>query len=388
MKILHTSDWHVGKKLGRYDRMDEYREVLGEVVHVAEAEDVDLVIVSGDLFDRAAPPMEALSLVVETLTALSADGTRPVVAVAGNHDSAALFEVLDPLMAPLGVRLVGDIKRPEGGGVLTVTTRNGDAAIGCFPFLREGRVVDFMEEMGTWYGSYADRVRQITTAYAARASELAGPDGVALLVAHFIVTGAKVGGHGRPRGERALHMGEAYSATSQAVPTSLSYVAMGHIHAPQPVPGAQVPAEYAGSLLELDFGEAGEQKRVVIVEAEAGLPASTRAVDLSGGRRLMRATGRWEELAERTDLVDAFVDLTVETDGPDPGLADRARQHFPFLVKVSASYARAEVDRPSRAGLAWDELYRDFVTERTGSEPRDELLGAFRTVLDEAGRQE
>ncbi|MBK5265887.1 MAG: exonuclease SbcCD subunit D [Acidimicrobiia bacterium] len=388
MKILHTSDWHVGKKLGRYDRMAEYRDVLGEVVRVADAEDVDLVLVSGDLFDRAAPPMDALALVVETLTDLSGDGTRPVVAVSGNHDSGPLFEVLDPLLAPLGIRLVGDVKRPEEGGVLAVTTRNGDAAIGCFPFLREGRVVDFMEEMGSWYGTYADRVRQITTAYAARASELAGPDGVALLVAHFMVTGVRVGGHGRPRGERALHMGEAYSATSQAVPTSLSYVAMGHIHAPQPIPGAQVPAEYAGSLLELDFGEAGERKRVVIVEAEPGLPASVRSVPLSGGRRLMRATGRWEELIERPDLVDAFVDLTVETNGPDQGLADRARQHFPFLVKVAASYARAEVDRPARSGLAWDELYRDFVTKRTGAEPSDELLTAFRTVLDEAGRQE
>lgn len=388
MKILHTSDWHVGKKLGRYDRMPEYRQVLAEVVDTANNEDVDLVIVSGDLFDRAAPPMEALSLVVETLTDLSADGARPVVAVAGNHDSAALFEVLDPLMAPRGVRLVGDVKRPEEGGVLEVKTRAGDAAIGCFPFLREGRVVDFMEETGTWYGSYADRVRQITTAYAARASQLAGPDGVSLLAAHFMVTGARVGGHGRSRGERALHMGEAYSATSQAVPTSLSYVAMGHIHAPQPVPGAQVSAEYAGSLLELDFGEAGEQKRVVIVEAEPGLPAATRSVNLSGGRRLMRATGRWDELVERDDLVDAFVDVTVETDGPDPGLADRARQQFPYLVKVAASYARAEVDRPSRAGLGWDELYGDYVMERTGAAPRDELLAAFRTVLDEAGRQE
>jgi exonuclease SbcD len=388
VKILHTSDWHVGKKLGRYDRTAEYRDVLGEVVRIADAEDVDLVLVSGDLFDRAAPPMEALSLVVETLTDLSGQGTRPVVAVAGNHDSGPLFEVLDPLLAPRGIRLVGDVKRPEEGGVLTVPTRNGDAAIGCFPFLREGRVVDFMEEMGSWYGTYADRVRQITTAYAGRATELAGTSGVSLIVAHFMVTGAKVGGHGRARGERALHIGEAYSATSQAVPTSLSYVAMGHIHAPQPVPGAQVPAEYAGSLLELDFGEAGEQKRVVIVEAEPGLPASVRSVPLSGGRRLVRASGRWEELIERPELVNAFVDLTVETNGPDPGLADRARQHFPYLVKVAASYARAEVDRPARSGLAWDELYRDFVTKRTGAEPPDELLTAFRTVLDEAGRQE
>ena len=387
MKILHTSDWHVGKKLGRYDRMAEYREVLDEVVGIADNEAADLVVVSGDLFDRPSPPMEALGMVIDTLMRLSADGTRPVVAVAGNHDSTALFEVLDPLLAPRGVRLVGDVKRPEDGGVLTVSTAAGDAAIGCFPFLREGRVVDFMDEMGSWYGTYADRVRQITEAYAAYAVAQVGGSGVSLIAAHFMVTGARIGGHGRQRGERALHMGEAYSATSQAVPTSLSYVAMGHIHAPQSVPGAQVPAEYAGSLLELDFGEAGERKRVVIVDAEPNRPASVRSVPITGGRRLIRATGRWDELADRGDLVDAFLDLTVETDGPDPGLADRARQAFPHLVKVAASYPRKEAERPKRAGVSWDELYQDFVVAERGADPSEALLGAFRTVLDEAGHE-
>ena len=388
MKILHTSDWHVGKKLGRYERMAEYREVLDEVVGIADDENVDLVVVSGDLFDRPTPPMEALALVIETLERLSNDGARPVVAVAGNHDSAALFEVLDPLLAARNVRLVGDIKRPDDGGVITVETPAGLAALGCFPFLREGRVVDFMEDTGKWYGAYADRVRMITEAYATRAIEQAGKNGVSLLVAHFMVTGARIGGHGRQRGERALHMGEAYSATAQAVPTSLSYVAMGHIHAPQPVPGAQVPANYAGSLLELDFGEAGEQKRVVIVEAEPGVPATSRSVNLSGGRRLIRATGRWDDIVARTDLKDAFVDLTIETDGPDPTLGDRARAEFPYLVKATVSYPQQVSDRPSRAGLAWDELYGEYVLAERGAPPPDDLLEAFRTALDEAGRTE
>ena len=113
-----------------------------------------------------------------------------------------------------------------------------------------------------------DRLRVIAEAYSTHAGKIAGGDAVQFLVAHFLVGGAKVHGHGAPRGERALHMGEAYAATSEAIPPGPQYVALGHIHAPQPVPGAKVPAEYAGSLLELDFGEAGEGKRVVIVDAE------------------------------------------------------------------------------------------------------------------------
>ncbi len=384
MKILHTSDWHVGKRIGRYDRMAEFEAVLAEVREIADREAVDLVIVSGDLFDRPSPPIEAMRLVIESLVALADGGSRPVVAVAGNHDSADLFEVLAPLVEPLGVSLVGQIKRPLEGGVITVDTSGGRAAIAAFPFLREGRVVDFMEETERWYGLYADRVRELAAVYADAAVEAAGADGVALLAAHFMVTGAAIGGHGVPRGERALHIGKAYAATEQAIPPVLNYVAMGHIHAPQKVPGASVPAEYAGSLLELDFGEAGETKRVVLVETEPGIRATTRSIPLTAGRRLVRASGTWEALIARPELTEAYVDLIVDTAGADPGLADRARQHFPYLVKVEARYERAKQESIDRTGMAWDELFADYLRSEREIEPSDELLVAFRSIQDEA----
>jgi exonuclease SbcD len=228
-------------------------------------------------------------------------------------------------------------------------------------------------------------VRSITEAYAAAALEQAGSDGVAILAAHFMVTGAKVGGHGSPRGERELHMGEAYAATAAAIPPSLGYVAMGHIHAPQPVPGANVPAEYAGSLLPLDFGEAGETKRVVLVDAEAGRPASVTSVPLASGRPLVRASGEWDELAARTDLAESYVDLVVSTDGPDPGLADRARLAFPYLVKVRADFERPDIERRSRHGRPLTELYGEFCAEYHGAEPSDELAAALAELLEEVG---
>lgn len=384
MRILHTSDWHVGKKLGRYDRNDEYAHALDEVIGIAESEQVDLVIVSGDLFDRPSPPMWALSMVIDRLQRLARD--RPVVAVAGNHDSGELFEVLAPLLAPYAVHLVGTIKRPEEGGVLAIDTAAGSAYVACFPFLREGQVVDFMAATERWYGVYADRVRDLAKAYADAAVAAAGSKGVALMAAHFMVTGVSIGGHGVPRGERQLHIGKAYSATEHAIPPTLSYVAMGHIHAPQPVPHAPIPAEYAGSLLELDFGEAGEKKRVVIVDVEPGLPAVVRSVPLHLTRRLIRATGTWEQLEARGDLSENYVDLRVETEGPDPGLADRARQAFPLLVRVEAVYPRAESDFVSRSGMALDDLYAAFVRADRGIEevPAD-LLAAFRSVHDAVG---
>ncbi len=385
MKALHTSDWHVGKRIGRHDRSDEYREVIAEVAAIADDEAVDLVLHSGDLFDRPVPPVESLDIAFRGLVTLTDGGRRPVVVIAGNHDSPPLFEALAPFLRGQNIHLVGDIKRPDAGGVLDIETPGGRAVVSCFPFLREGRAFNVWEPAEEHYKHYADRLRAISEAYARHADGVAGTDAVTFLVAHFLVGGAKVHGHGAARGERELHMGEAYAATAEAIPPGPQYVALGHIHAPQPVPGARVPAEYAGSLLELDFGEAGEQKRVVVVEAEPGMPASTRSVDLSGGRRLVRATGEWGDLLTRDDLREAYLDLAVETAGPDPGLADRAREEFEYLVKVRADYPRAETERPSAELLTLDERYAAYLLERDGVEASDELLDTFRSVMEEAG---
>lgn len=382
MKALHTSDWHVGKRVGRFDRSDEYVEVIAEVAAIADREQVDLVLHSGDLFDRPMPPVPSLRTALDGLVALTGGGERPVVAIAGNHDSASLFETLAPFLAPTNVHLVGDIKRPDGGGVLDLATPGGRAVVSCFPFLRAGRVIDFIAEADEWYKKYADRLQAISEAYASYAAELAGNDAVTFLVSHFLVGGSKVHGHGAPRGERALHMGEAYAGTAEAIPPGPQYVAMGHIHAPQTVVGARVPAEYAGSLLELDFGEAGEEKRVVVVNAEPGLPATVRSIPLSAGRRLVRARGSWADLIARDDLREAYLDLTVETAGPDPGLADRVREEFDFVVKVQADYPRAADPSSERLARSLDELFHDYLLDRNGAEPDPALIDAFREVME------
>ncbi len=385
MKALHTSDWHVGKRIGRYDRLDEYRTVIGEVVAIANDEEVDLVLHSGDLFDRPVPPIEALDVAFTGLAELSSNGRRPVVVIAGNHDSAGFFEALAPFLRGYNIHMVGEIRRPDNGGVLDLETLHGRAVVSCFPFLREGRAFHVWDAIEDHYKQYADRLRAISEAYSTYAGQLAGGDAVQFLTAHFLVGGAKVHGHGAPRGERALHMGEAYAATSEAIPPGPQYVALGHIHAPQPVPGAKVPAEYAGSLLELDFGEAGEQKRVVVVEAEPGVPARVRSLPLSGGRRLVRARGEWQELLKRDDVHDSYLDLTVQTAGPDPGLVDRARDEFDYLVHVRADYPRADAEMSSRGGRSLDELYGMYYETAEGVAAPEELLAAFRQVMDEAG---
>ena len=382
MRILHTSDWHVGKRLGRFDRIEEHLAAVSRVAEIAAAEQVDLVLHSGDVFDRPMPPVEALRVALTGLVLLSDEGRRPVVVVAGNHDSAELFEALAPFLQERRIHLVGRIKAPGEGGVLRLETPGGPAAVACFPFLRAVQVVDFMGRAESWYGTYADRVRRICEAYAEAVADVRGGDGVGLLVAHFLVGGAAVQ-TGLPRGERELHMGEAYAVTPQAVPTGLDYVALGHIHAPQAVPGVLAPAEYAGSLLPLDFGEAGEEKRVVLVEARPGVPATRRSIPVGVGRRLERVGGRWEDIEARVGLEDAYLDLAVDTDGPEPGLVDRARERFPFVVKVQTRYHRPDVPMPTIAGRPLSDLYAEYHQHAHGEEASPALLATLREVEEE-----
>src|SRR5262245_40735127 len=381
MRILHTADWHVGRRLGRHDRAAETASALDEVAGVATDRRVDLVVVSGDVFDRPIPPVDALSLGLGGLLRLAED--RPVVAVAGNHDSPGRFDALAPLVRDQGrgVHLVGGIRRPEEGGILGPEELGVPALVGCLPFLREGRVVDFMRDAGEWYGQYADRVAALCAAFDAALVAGARSDLVPLLVAHFMVGGVKIGGS-----ERELHVGGAYVASAQAIPPGPQYVALGHIHAPQPIPGSPVPGQYAGSLLSLDFGEAGETKRVVIVDAEPGRLATIESVPVTSGRALVRAHGTWDELEERAEeLRESYLDLTVRVGGTDTELGHRAADTFPFLVNVRPF--RPERDRRVRtAGDARpsdQEQYADYYRRDTGEEPPEALLGLLNEILDE-----
>jgi exonuclease SbcD len=256
------------------------------------------------------------------------------------------------------------------------------ASVACFPFLREGRVVDFMRDTGEWYGAYAERVAAIAAHYNAALVEASRRGEVPVLVAHFMVSGVRVS-----HSERELHIGDAYAATAQAIPPGPQYVALGHIHAPQDVPGAPVPARYAGSLLPLDFGEAGEVKRVVLVDVEPGRLATVTSVPLTAGRPLERVTGTWDEIEARADgLRERYLDLTVDVGGVDPELGRRAADAFPFVVNVRARRPATEAVTRRRGAERPrdDELYVEYVRRTTGAEAPQDLLQLFREVLEEA----
>lgn len=372
MRILHTADWHVGKKLGRIDRRSEFEQVLDEVVAIAADQKVDLVVVAGDLLDRALAPLDCIALVVDALLRLAAAGGR-VVAIPGNHDSAVLFELLAPLLEARGVHLVPRIRPADRGGVVAVPSRDGaeTAAVAALPFLHEAEVVDFMVGTEDWFKGYAGKVRSICH----RLCEALDPRSVGILAGHFFVEGSELGG-----GERRIHVGFQYAAYAQAIPPGPHYAALGHIHRPQAIAGAPIPARYAGSLLQLDFSERSHSKEVVIVEASPGRPARVKSMQLAAGRRLVRVEDTVESLERRAgEFGAAYLDVRVRTSGPVFGLPEKVRAFLPNAVMVQAVYERTggEAGLPAAGDRSLSDVYAEYYAS-----PRGHGIAAPAELLD------
>ncbi|HKY69177.1 MAG TPA: exonuclease subunit SbcD, partial [Acidimicrobiales bacterium] len=284
MKVLHTSDWHVGKAIRGRSRAAEHRAVLAEIAGIAEGERVDLVIVAGDLFDTAAPTAESERIVYRALLDLAAGG-RPVVVVAGNHDSAQRLAAVAPLSAASGITVASGIRPPDEGGVLEVAAGGQTALVALLPFPSQRYVVTadllLAGDAADAHAEYADRVvrilRLLTGGFRA--------DTVNLVAAHLMVMGGTMGG-----GERGAHTVFDYWVPATAFPPAAQYVALGHLHRPQQLHGP-APLHYCGSPLQLDFGETENAPAVNVVDLRPGAPAVVRSVPLTTGRRLRTLRG-------------------------------------------------------------------------------------------------
>ena len=376
MKLLHTSDWHVGKILKGVPRLDEQRAVLGGIVDLARRETVDLVVVAGDLYESAVAPPDAQALVWSTLLDLKETGAD-VVVISGNHDNAAQFEALRPLAAAAGITILGRVRRPDEGGVVEITTRAGERAkVAALPFLSQRYVVRAAQLMSgdaaEHAGSYAERCRLLLDGLCAGF----GADTVNIVVAHAMVRGGRLGG-----GERDAQTIEDYYVDPTAFPVTAHYVALGHLHRTQPLPGG-APIWYSGSPIQVDFGEGGDDKHAIVVEASAGRPADVRPVCLDHVRRLRTVEGTLAELRAHTGLADDLLRVIVN-EPARAGLADDVRELLPNAIDVRIAAAVAtDEPAPTRTGLTPRELFATYLA--TQGVDDDRVVRLFNRLYDEA----
>jgi len=382
MRILHTSDWHVGKVLKGRDRYDEHVAVLASIVRTARDEDVDVVLVAGDLFETSAPNPQAQGLVMRTLMALREDG-RLVVAIAGNHDNQGLVDaVYRPVLGELGLHVLGTPKRPDAGGTLTLRTRGGeDLRVAALPFLSHRYAVRAAEvllhETAEHTLDYARRVGQLV---ALLTSDFT-PDTVNVVMTHVTLLGGRRGG-----GEREAASTLDYELPASMFPATAHYAALGHLHRQQEI-AAACPAFYSGSPLAIDFGEEANESVALVVTAEPGIRAGVRPVPVAGGRALRTLRGTLDEvIAAGEQAGDAYLRVVLAEPGR-AGLGDLVRDKLPDVLEVQLDEqyralpgAAAAGPRASRASRTPLELFGDYLTEQNIDDPR--ISKMFAELLD------
>jgi exonuclease SbcD len=383
MKILHTSDWHVGKVLKGRDRHDEHEAVLRSIIGVARDEDVDLVLIAGDLFETSVPSPRAQGLVMRALLALRADG-RQVVAIAGNHDNAALLDgVYRPVLGELGLHVLGAPKSPDAGGTLHLTTRSGElATIAAMPFLNQRYAVRAAELILHEAAEHAlDYVRRVAAIVGALTAEFTA-DSVNVVMAHATLLGGRRGG-----GEREVQTSFEYEVPASIFPSSAHYAALGHLHRQQEIP-APCPAFYSGSPLAIDFGEEANEPGALIVTAAPGIRADARRVDISGSRRLRTLRGPLDQvIAEGEQAGDAYLRVIL-AESARAGLGDLVREKLPNALEVQLDEAHrprpgvhGSEGKPSRAGRSPVQLFGDYLREQDVADERVDRM--FAQLLEE-----
>lgn len=336
-RILHVSDWHLGRQIYRRSRDDDFDAVLAEIIEIARAAEPDLIVHSGDLFDVVVPPIDALGRGLNALRELQA--VAPILVVAGNHDGARALRFLDKIENGFGgdtgpgrIRFVTETRRGTGAVLEYPAAGTQTIRVAAMPFLHRNRFHYEFADPATAPTDYAARIRQVQADLYADLLDGLRPDrDVSVFAAHMYVEGAE-----RSNSERRIDTTDDYASAADALPP-VAYGALGHIHKPQAVGRVGFPARYAGSPLQLDFGEAGESKGVVVVEARPGKPTAIETVPLRAGRPLVEVKGTLEEIrAGYPGVGDAWVKAVVELDEPAFHLGDSLAKIFPQaqIIKV------------------------------------------------------
>lgn len=400
MKILHTSDWHLGKYLGDLSRHDEQKAVLSEICDIAEREAVDVVLIAGDLFDSANPPTESIELFYKTLKQLSNNGLRAVIAIAGNHDAPSRIEAPDPLARECGIVLVGyPNTKPHcfelKTGLAVVATDEGfiniklphnqtPLRILLTPFTNEVRLKKMLDKQ-----HIEENLRHILAKnwYELAEKYLDTEGGVNLLMAHLFVMKQGTTPPEEPENERAIYVGESSAIFSNSFPPQIQYVAMGHLHRQQFIEGGNCPIIYAGSPLAYSFAEENQEKYVMLLHAEANQPIEYERIRLTQNRKICRA--RFENVEEALLWLKAhqedIVQLTICSE-QYLSHADvrRLNEAHRFIVSIipdikgleSTSYQDRVIDFEKDIF----EVFNEFFKYQKSKAPNETLQTLFREV--------
>ena len=322
MKILHTSDWHIGRTLYGRKRYEEFEAFLDWLAEMMQRNEIDALLVAGDVFDTSAPSNRAQELYYRFLCRVAASSCRHVVVVAGNHDSPSFLDAPKELLKALDVHVVGSASSDPADEALVLRDPQGvpELIVCAVPYLRDRDIR--LSEAGE---SVEDKERKLiegirshyatVAAEAERKREELGADIPVVAMGHLFTAGGQTADGD---GVRELYVGSLARVTAEIFPESFDYVALGHLHVPQRVNGSET-VRYSGSPLPMGFGEARQRKSLCLVEFRGAAP-SVQLLDVPVFQRLERVEGDWNGISSRIlelSLTGAHSWLEVAYEGDD-----------------------------------------------------------------------
>nr|WP_319565915.1 exonuclease SbcCD subunit D C-terminal domain-containing protein [uncultured Rhodoferax sp.] len=411
MKLLHTSDWHLGQSLNQFERGFEHVQFLAWLLDTLQAEQVDALLIAGDLFDNTNPSAASQNQLYQFLTQARQRVPRlSIVLTAGNHDSPGRLEAPAPFLSLLDAHVVGHVPRtPEGIDldrlVLPLKDHAGQVAAWCIamPFLRPGDVPQVADAPDAYMAGMA--------AIYAQAYELAcqkrTPGQAIVAMGHCHITGGQVS----EESERRIVIGGSEALSASVFAPGVAYVALGHLHLAQKL-GGDATRRYCGSPLPMSFSEVDYPHQVVVVELEGDVVLSTREIRIPRSVELLRVPrqpapleqvlAELQALSLPPDLPPAqwpFLLVRVQLSAPEPGLralVEAALADKPVrLVRIETSSAKsgqvetaALVSVDELANLAPAGFFERLYQHRFGEAPPPELMAAFTELVNLAPQGE
>jgi exonuclease SbcD len=405
MRLLHTSDWHLGQTLHGHERGWEHQQFLDWLLNVLVEHDIDALLVSGDIFDNANPSAASQRMLYRFLTA--ARDRVPhlnIVLIAGNHDSPGRLEAPAPFLEGFDARVVGIIVRNMAGEVdvaklvVPLRDRQGEVAAWCLaiPFLRLSDVPRLDTDGDAYLAGIAALYRQVQT----HAQTLRQPGQAVIALGHCHMAGGQVS----EQSERRIVIGGAEMLSSTLFDADIAYAALGHLHLAQKV-GSQERIRYSGSPLPLSFAEIDYPHQVLMVELDGAALAAVESIAVPRAVPLLRVPKIAAPLAEveaalaalEIEAVDAaaqpYLEVRVLLEQPEPGLRARIEAALagkPIrLARIDARLAKRD-NVASVVPLSLDELgqldplaiFNNAYAAKYDTAPPADLLAAFNEILN------
>lgn len=395
MKILHTSDWHLGKTLEGHSRLAEQEEFIEELTEIADANSIDLIIIAGDVYDSVNPTTGAEQLFYKGIKKLSKEGRRPILIIAGNHDSAERLTAASPLAYEWGIILLGTPKSiaeagkyphyeitDSGEGFVCLNLRGEKLVALTLPYPSEKRLNELIfadENEKEMQKSYSDKVGEIF----AHLSKKFEKDSINIITGHFYLKGGSVSDS-----ERDISIGGAYAVDVSCLPKA-QYCAMGHLHRPQQVK-ASYPVYYSGSPIQYSKSETAYSKCVYIVDIEPRSKVKNiepvllrcyKPIEILKYSCIEDALGDKENLPQ-----NAWVYLDIESNRPiSQWEIKELRQCCRDIIEINISIKELEHTSPvnDTYTLNIEKEFIDFYTEKRGREPGAEVKKLFFELLEE-----